>query len=147
MESAPTANNVILIHTVGGDAYDVPLRTKVTFISNREGRPLPYGKMDIVRNVSYKFSITILREWRSRDKKSFSGVQGAAFQKSPLLFQNKTNSPINPNLTQKSTSFEVLFVLENQISGSTGIIMLAPSPLITVGSLPSHLARYSIYFM
>ncbi len=26
-------------------------------------------------------------------------MQGAAFQKSPLLFQNKTNSPLNPNLS------------------------------------------------
>ena len=62
MESAPTENNVILIHTVGDGAFDAPLRTKFTFISNREGRPLPYGKMDIVRDVSYKFSKTILRE-------------------------------------------------------------------------------------
>ena len=34
MESAPTANNVILIHTVGVDVLDDPLQRDVTFVSN-----------------------------------------------------------------------------------------------------------------
>ena len=34
IESAPTANNVILIHTVGGDVLDAPLQRNVTFFHN-----------------------------------------------------------------------------------------------------------------
>ena len=115
MESAPTENNVILIHTVGDGAFDVPLRTKVTFISNREGRPLPYGKMDIVRDVSYKFSKTILREWRSRDKKVFRGCRGRLFKKSPLLFQNNLSphkSQFTCQYNYKGTHYEHNFSIK-----------------------------------
>ncbi len=42
MESAPTANNVILIHTVGVDVLDDPLQRDVAFVPNGpSGRSVP----------------------------------------------------------------------------------------------------------
>jgi hypothetical protein len=40
----------------------VPLGIKVTFILKREGRPLPYGETNVVRDVALKFSYTQLRK-------------------------------------------------------------------------------------
>ena len=37
------------------------------------------------------------------------------------------------------------FCVWNYALGSTGSMMDAESPVITVGSLPSHFARYSMY--
>ena len=50
----------------------------------RAGKGIPYGETNVVRDVSLKFSKTILREWRSRDK-SYCQFQCTQFV---MYFQN-----------------------------------------------------------
>ena len=56
MESAPTANNVILIHTVGVDVLDDPLQRDVTFVSNagsfRRHTPPPSSRRKAIVTVT-----------------------------------------------------------------------------------------------